>query len=81
VCATGRLFDNPTPRLHVVKHDGACGIHVPSPHALCQAKSEPYAAAELVTSRLSSAGASHYTVRLFRCHGCNATWQESRATA
>jgi hypothetical protein len=77
VCATGRLFDNPTPRLHVVKHDGACGIHVPSPHALCQAKSEPYAAAELVTSRLSSAGAAHYTVSLFRCHGCGWTWRES----
>ena len=65
------------PALHVVRHDGACGERIPSPHSRCQAKAEPFLAAELVTSRLSSAGAVGYVVRLIRCHGCNATWQES----
>jgi hypothetical protein len=65
-----------TPPLHVVKHDGACGEHVPSPHDACQAKTAPYNAAEIVTSRLSSA-AARYTVRLIRCHGCGWTWRES----
>jgi hypothetical protein len=76
MCDRG-LSDNPTPRLHVVAHDGACGIHVPSPHPRCQAKAEPYNAAELVTSQLTSAGTARYTVVLLRCHGCGATWRES----
>jgi hypothetical protein len=63
------------PPLHVVKHDGACGIHIPSPHATCQSKAAPYLAAELVTSRLSFG--PRYTVVLLRCHGCGATWRES----
>jgi hypothetical protein len=67
----------PSRRLRVVNHDGPCGEHVPSPHADCQAKAEPYNAAELVTGRLSSAAAPRYTVRLIRCHGCGWTWQES----
>ena len=73
---TERRPDNPTPTLHVVKHDGPCGIHVPSPHPHCQAKTAPYNAAELVTSRLTSA-AARYTVVLLHCHGCGASWRES----
>ena len=75
MCATGRLADYVTTRPRVVKHDGACGIHVPSPHAACQAWAAPYNAAERVTSRLSSAAA--YAVVLIRCHGCGAEWRES----
>jgi hypothetical protein len=71
VCAIGRLSVNPTPRLHVVKHDGVCGDHVPSPHPACQAKTAPYNAAELVTLALRT------RVAVFRCHGCGATWQAS----
>jgi hypothetical protein len=40
----------------------------------------PYNAAELVTSRLTSAGAIRYTIVLLRCHGCGATWRESVTT-
>jgi hypothetical protein len=75
------MHDRPSvdyiPTLHVVKHDGACGERIPSPHERCQAKAAPYNAAELVTSRLSSAAAARYTVRLIRCHGCGWTWRES----
>jgi hypothetical protein len=69
------------PALHVVRHDGACGERIPSPHPRCQAKAEPFLAAEIVTSRLSSAGAVGYSVVLIRCHGCGWTWQESGTTS
>jgi hypothetical protein len=63
---------NGYPSLHVVKHDGVCGERIPSPHTACQAKSAPYLAGELVTARTSMGSVR---VALFRCHGCNATWQ------
>jgi hypothetical protein len=70
-------FHGTPPTLHVVRHDGACGERIPSPHERCQAMAAPYNAAELVTSRLTSAGAIRYTVTMIRCHGCNAEWRES----
>lgn len=59
--------------LHVVKHDGVCGERIPSPHTACQAKSEPYLAAERAAITRASIGPVR--VVLYRCHGCNATWQ------
>jgi hypothetical protein len=69
----------PTPQLHLVKHDGACGERIPSPHPRCQARTAPYLAAELCRPKLTSAG----TVRaaLIHCHGCGMTWQGSEATS
>jgi hypothetical protein len=67
----------PTPQLRPVKHSGACGERIPSPHPRCQAKAAPYNAAELVTGRLSNAGAVYYTTTIVRCHGCGATWQKA----
>jgi hypothetical protein len=67
------------PSLHVVKHDGVCGERISSPHTACQAKAAPYPAAELVT--VTRAGIGPVRVVLYRCHGCNATWQGNEATA
>jgi hypothetical protein len=47
---------HPTPQLHLVKHDGACGEGIPSPHPRCQARTAPYLAAELCRPKLTSAG-------------------------
>jgi hypothetical protein len=63
------------PRLHVVRHSGACGERIPSPHERCQALTAPYLAAELVTTTRTAAG--HVRVTLTHCHGCGQTWQAS----
>ena len=69
------LRDQYAMALHVVKHDGVCGQRIESPHPRCQAKTEPYLAAELVTITRTAAG--HVRVTLTHCHGCGQTWQAS----
>jgi hypothetical protein len=61
-------------------HQGACGERIPSPHERCQRWAGPnYNAAEVIQRRATSMGPVR--VVIYVCNVCNATWQESRATA
>lgn len=67
---------------HVVRHSGACGERIPSPHPACQAKAEPYRAAELASVTFAGPVDGIRThVVILRCHGCGVTMQYSEATA
>jgi hypothetical protein len=68
-----------SPRPRPVHHAGACSERIPSPHERCQEWADPYNAAEVIDRRSTSMGPVR--VVIYVCHGCNATWQESRATA
>jgi hypothetical protein len=63
-----------------VHHAGGCGLRVPSPHPDCQAWAEPYSAAELRTTTLSSGPVCVRIVSLV-CHGCGRTVQRSESAA
>jgi hypothetical protein len=63
-----------------VHHDGGCGERIPSPHPRCQAWAEPYNAAELRTTTLSS-GPARVRVVWLVCHGCGLTVQRSESAA
>jgi hypothetical protein len=65
--------------LRVVRHPGVCGERIPSPHERCQAKFTPYLGAEIIRVNRTSIG--QVRVLIYRCHGCNATWQGSETAA
>ena len=63
-----------------VHHGGGCGLRIPSPHPECQAWAEPYSAAELRTTTLSS-GPVRVRVVWLVCHGCGLTVRRSETAA
>jgi hypothetical protein len=60
-----------------VHHDGGCGERIPSPHPECQAWAEPYNAAEIRRTSLTSAGPVRVIVMWIDCHVCGRTVQRS----
>jgi hypothetical protein len=82
VRATAGPADNlaPPTRLHPVRHGGACGARIPSPHPGCQALTAPYLAGELRSTTLTS-GPTRVRVVWTVCHVCGDVRQRSEASA
>jgi hypothetical protein len=59
---TDRVRSNTVRPFRAVRHSGACGERVRSPHARCQAALEPYLPAERWVDR--------WGLAFIRCHGC-----------